>query len=561
MMRRSARNYADVGRWLFRSRFFAVLPTPFANEGAAPTRSAIPPVGPLCATLRRCSSRHPKCTGAEMALCWTGTMQLRRFHAAPEEQNLELDDFMRKKPRLLRNTADYGREMSRLMRDHSYSRIIDLFEEMKTREVAIDVQIYVAVMKAYSRKSNVAMVKRMFQDVVTSGLMPDKFLFTTLIYAYSITGEVDAAFEEFYAMQKDYAIQPDVLVYRTLISVCGSGKDVDRARRTFNELVDKFGGDVRSLNVLLAVYAENVDSATGETYLQECKDLMVLMRSMEIKPEVFTYVPLIKLCGKLGRSKDALRYLNESLSGDVTIVRPSFYFLIRSLADLELTDEELETHIVFCLDRMKQLNVELSYITFVGVIELYEKKGDMSKALGFLKKLCTNDMDGAGRSEKNFGAQLEIVRRLWENGTYSQEEAMTEVSEVVKTMKSLGISLTYRGYKTWLTMCLKASDVERALECWNDFTEGDHWPSIGMTESMIRLLLDHDRVDDAVQVLKVVQKNEQVTPTEGPYEAVLAHCAQKSDTEHAKTVHEYMKEAKVEPNEAIQEHLSALQLV
>ena len=473
---------------------------------------------------------------------------------------------MRKKPPLLRKTADYGREMRRLMHERSYSRVLDLFEEMKSRGVSIDVGIYIAVMKTYSRMNNINMVKGVFDDLVTSGIKPDKYLFNTLIYAYTNTGDVDAAFETFHTMQKDYAIEPDPASYRSLISVCNSRKDANRAKETFDELVEKFGAnDVRSFNVMLEVYAENVDSDTGETYLQECKDLMALMRSKNIRPESFTYVPLIKLYGKLGRLDEALDYLKESVSIDAGPNLTAFDYVFRSLADLEMTDEELETHIVYCLDRMKELKLEPSHIIFEDIVQLFERKGDMSKALEFLSKLSKKDMDGAGRNANNIAAQLEIVQRLWENGAYSQEEAMTKVSEVVITMKSLRVVLTLRGYRIWFAMCLKASDVKFALQCWLDFTGKHDWPSAGMTQSMIRLALDHDQVDYAVQVLKTVryamQRNEEITPTQGPYEAVLAHCAKTSDTEHAKTVHEYMKEAKVKPNDAIQEHLSALQLI
>ena len=566
MMRRSAQNYANVGRWLFRSRFSAVAPTLSANDGVAPTRSVVSPVSRFYPASPRCPSRLLMRFDDKTAFGWTGAMQRRGLHDAPEEHQEVDDDFMRKKRRPRNHTSDYSREMGLLMRDRAYSRVLELFEEMKARDVTIDVGIYMNVMKTYSRMNNLDMVKQVFDEIVAKGLTPSNYIFNTLIYAYASTGEVDAAFEAFHKMQEDYKIKPDPVTYRSLITVCGRGKDVDRAKQIFNETMEKFTvKDVRNYNVMLDVYAENVDSDTGEEYLQECKDLMALMKSRNVRPQSFTYVPLIKLSGKLGRSDEALGYLKESVSSGVMLTLSSFDFVFRSLLFLELTDEELETHITYCFNRMNELKLRATHVTFGGIIDLYEKKGDLTKALKLLKKLPLNDLEGAGRRGENFAAQIEIIQRLWENGTYSQDEALTQVSEVVKTMKSLSIALSYRGYMTWIAMCLKASNVEHALQCWKGFTEEFRWPSAKMTESMIRLALDHDRMDDAMQVLedvkKAVKKDSAVTPTQGPYEAVLAHCAKTSDTEHAKTVHEYMKEAKVEPNEAIQEHLSALQLV
>ena len=487
-------------------------------------------------------------------------MQLRGFHAALEER-VEAEDSMEKKKGKLKTAADYGHAMQRLMRYRSYSRILHLFERMKSNGVTIDVRIYTAVMKVHSRMNNMDMVKRIFDDVIASGLEPNIYLFNTLIHAYTNTGEIDAAFEAFHKMQKDYKILPDPVPYRSLITVCSKGKDVNRARETFDEMNEKFVGHVRGYNTMLEVYAENGDSDTAEAFLEECHDLMATMSEKGIKPQVLTYVPLIKLYAKLGRSKEALGYFKESVGDGAEPTLTSFDTVLRSLADLEITDEEVETHIVYCLNRIKELKLTPVHSIFGGILKLYEGKRGLSKALGFFKKLSEINMKGAGRCGENYAVQLELVQRLWDNGTYSQVEALAKVSEVVESMKTSRIDLSHRGYKIWVTMCFKASDVERALECWSDFKAKHHRPSAEIVEPVIRLLLDQDRVDDAVQVLKDVQNAKKTTPIEGLYEAVLAYCAEKSDTENAKTILEYMKEAEMRPNETIQEHLDTLQLV
>ena len=563
-MRRSARNYADVARWFFRSRFFAVAPSLSANVAVAPAGSAISPAGPLCPSTLRCPSLTQRRVDVKTAMYWTGTMQLRGFHA-PVEEHSPVNDFLPTKSYRLKNTAGYIRAMSSLMRKRSYSRILNLFEEMKTRGINVDGTIYTAVMKAHSRMNNVDMVKRVFDESMTSGIKPEAFLFNTLIFAYANTGEVEAAFEAFHRMQNDHDILPNPVTYRSLIKVCGGGNDVSRARETFNKTIEKFGvKDVRNFNVLFEVYAENADSDTGEAYLQECKDLLASMKSKGIRPQAFTYAPLIKLCGKLGRSDEALAYMKESVGRDAEVTSASFESGFRSLPDLQLTDEELETHVVYCFDRMKELDIKPTHFTFGAIINLYEARGDVSKALEFLMKLSKGSKDIVGLCRENFAAQLKIIQRLWDCGRLSQEEALAKASEVLETMKSLRVSLSNGGYRTWFAMCFKASDVERAIGCWNDLTGRNRHPSAGLIQFMIQLALDHDRVNDAVRVLEFVQKvvrngNENMS-IEDAYEAILAHCAEESDTENAKTVFECMKKAKVKPNEAIQKHLGTLQL-
>ena len=562
-MRRSARNYASVGRWLFRSRFFAVVPTLPDTDGVPPARSAVSPIGSFYPASRRCPSPMPKSVDVKTALCWTGATHLRWFHVVSEKQHPEMDNIMPEKYRLLKRTSDYVREMRQLIRDRSYSRILDLFEDMKSRSIPFDVAVCMLVIKAYLRMNNVDMVKRVLDDIMASRLKLDKReLFNSIIRDCENTGDVDAAFKLYRQMQKDDRILPDSATYRSLINVCRRGKDVNRARKVFNEMVKKVGAKVGGFNAMMEVYVENVDSDTGEAYLRECKYLLSLIKSKKIQLHADTYLYLVKLSGKLGRLDEALGYLKKSVSSDLGPSLATFDSIFRSLVDLEMTEEELETHLVYCLDRMKELKLKPTFVTFRSIMQLYEKKGDVGKALGFLAKLPRKHIHDADSNGEIFAAQLEIVERLWENGTYSQDEALTKLSETVKTMKTLQVLLSYRGYRTWLTMCLKASDVERALECYNDYVTGFRWPSADITQSMIRLVLDHDRVDDAVLVLKkAVQKDKKVTNKKGFYEAVLAYCDAKNDTENAKKVYGCMKEEKVKPNEAIQEHLRALKLI
>ena len=546
MMHRFVQSWASDARRLLHSRFFA----------AAQTRSGVSQVDLLYPSSSRCPPLAQRRVDAKTTMRCAGAMQLRGIHFASDER-LEVEDYMEGIKSHLKTTADYDRAMHRLMTDRFYPCIIDLFEEMKSNGVAIDIRIHMAIIKAYTRMNRLDMAKKVFDDVVTSGMKPDKFVFNTLVNGHKSTGEVDAAFETFRMMQEDYGIVPDLVTYRSLITVCGKGKDVGRAKETFHQTIEKFGTDARSFNTMLEVYAENADSDTGEAYLQECKDLLASMESKGITPNAFTYVHLLRLYAKLGQSDEALDYLKKFFGTDVECNIFSFDFVFRSFMDLELTEKELETHIVRCFDRMQELKLRPSHITFDCIIDIYEAKSDVSKALEFLERLSREHMHGAGRCGENFAAQLKIVQRLWASGMCSQEEALRKSSEVVNMSKSFHVSLPYRAYRTWFAMCLKASDVDRALECWSDTTTGIRWPSSLATESMIRLALDNDRVHDAVRVLK----DKEITPNEGAYEAILAYCAQKSDAENAETVFEYMKEVKVEPNEAIQEHLGALQLV
>ena len=554
MMRRSVRNHASVARWLLHSRFFTVASTFSTNDAVAPTRSAISQVGPFCPTSPRGPSLAQRRVDVNTILCWKGAIQFCRFHAAVADHEEAAHDIERIKRRL-RTTKDYLRAMHRMLRDQSYSQVIYLYEDMQSNKVQIDAAIYTAVMKAYSRMKNHGMVKGMFDQIVAAGVKPDKFLVNTLIFSYYHTSDIEAAFEVFHKMP-EYGIPPDPVTYRSLMIVCGKAKDVARARETFNEMREKLEQiDARSVNAMLDVYAENVDTANGEAYLQECKNLIEMMNSMEIKVGAFIYLTMIKLCSKIGKTDEVVTYLQKCLDDDTPLNLAAFDTIFDSLATLELMDEELETHLLSCFSRMQELDLRPSSVTFKHIMEFYETRGDVSKAFGFFAKL-----EQMGRSADCFSIQLEIIERLLESGAYSREEALTKMASVLDKMKLFGVSLTYSGHLTRFAICRKASDVERAFECWNEYGTGGRVPSVKMAESMVQLTLNHDRVDDAVNLVRFMQKEKEIQPTEGTYEAILAYCAGKSDMKNAKTVLEYMKGAKVQPNEVIRGHIDALQL-
>ena len=558
MMRRFARNHADVTRWLLHSRFFAVASTLSVNDTITPTRSAISRVSPLCPTPSRSPSFTKERTDVKTVRYWSRAMQFRGFHATVAEQR-DPEEVMEAIIRQLKSTDDYARVMRRLSRDQSYSRVVDLYEDMKSCGVEINASAYTALMKAHSRMGNPDKVKSIFEEAVEKGVTPDKWMINTLIYTYSNTGDMEAAFDILHKMP-EYGVQPDSVTYRSLINVCGKGKDVDRARKTFDEMLEKFKWDTRTINSMIEVYAENADSDTGEAYLQESKNLVKMLKSKRLKIDAFTYVHMIKLCSKLGKSDEAMDYFQLALGDDLQLSISSFDIIFQCMADMKLTDEEVENLLVLCIQRMKKLDIRPSYLTFNNIMKLCEARGDVSKAFGLFTKLTEGELADTGRSAECFSVQVKIIERMLDSGAYSREEALIKMDTVLERMKMFGISLMLAGYRARFNICLKTSDVERAFECWNDYAKGNRVPSATMTESMIRLTLDHDRVDDAVKLVKFMQKDKNIPPTEGTYEAIFAYCAEKNDAENAKTVLKFMKEKQVKASKVIQGHVDALEL-
>ncbi len=90
----------------------------------------------------------------------------------------------------------------------------------------------------YLKEGNLPKCKEIFEDVEKSGVQLRPPLFTTMIKACGMCGDVDAADHYFHKMKEGPAF-PNVIVYNTMIDICRKSGDTKKVIQLFGEMEKK----------------------------------------------------------------------------------------------------------------------------------------------------------------------------------------------------------------------------------------------------------------------------------------------------------------------------------
>mmetsp|Transcript_5061 Transcript_5061/g.10262 ORF Transcript_5061/g.10262 Transcript_5061/m.10262 type:complete len:205 (+) Transcript_5061:1864-2478(+) len=88
-------------------------------------------------------------------------------------------------------------------------------------------------------KDNLFRVFLLYSDMRSSGIEPDRVVYNTLIDACALAGDSDRAFQVFASMQVGQ-VRPDVVTYTSLMKACIAQRNMTRAMQVFDAM--KIGG-------------------------------------------------------------------------------------------------------------------------------------------------------------------------------------------------------------------------------------------------------------------------------------------------------------------------------
>ncbi|KQK12722.1 pentatricopeptide repeat-containing protein At2g02980, chloroplastic [Brachypodium distachyon] len=127
--------------------------------------------------------------------------------------------------------------------NHSYGReAISLFEEMKKQGIKPDDVTFLGVLYACSHSGLVSEGLQYFDSMREFGLVPGIKHYGCVADLLARSGQLDRAYE----FIDELPIKPTAILWRTLLSACGSRGDADLGKQVFErilELDDSHGGD------------------------------------------------------------------------------------------------------------------------------------------------------------------------------------------------------------------------------------------------------------------------------------------------------------------------------
>ncbi|CAL0319104.1 unnamed protein product [Lupinus luteus] len=103
----------------------------------------------------------------------------------------------------------------------------DLFKRMDIKSIAS----WNAMMVGLAQHGNAEEALYLFKDMKSRGVMPDRVTFIGVLSACSHSGLVSEAYENFYSMQKDYGIEPEIEHYSCVVDALSRAGRIQEAEQ------------------------------------------------------------------------------------------------------------------------------------------------------------------------------------------------------------------------------------------------------------------------------------------------------------------------------------------
>lgn len=283
-------------------------------------------------------------------------------------------------------------------------------------------------------------------------------------------------------------------------------------------------------------YHELIKELGEQGYLRECDEVLVRMKTQNIRPTVLTFNHLISRSAQWQQTSRAQRYFQdmekENIRPDVRI----YNCLINSYTKNGDLDQAK-----IILDQMKKNRISPTVVTFNtlidGVVRLKQKQSNMSKvdqALSILSSMeehnikpnvrtysslihvyCDNGMPDKGyelllQMRDKHGMIPPYVSFSILVHSYGQEGDLSKAFEILHYMKSAGYMPNVTTLSSLIAACGKHRFLNLAFSLYNDMwmsTNAQDLPNAITCSSLIDSCLKQGEVDRALSVLNDMRQH------------------------------------------------------
>ncbi|KAJ3675448.1 hypothetical protein LUZ60_004490 [Juncus effusus] len=222
-------------------------------------------------------------------------------------------------------------------------------EEMKKYGIKPSVITYSTIVKAYCEQGNFPKVYEMLDLMIEDGCKPNLITYTTIMNSFAKFGRINEAMDIIKRMEND-GCKPDTLFYNSLICIFGKLGDLNEASRIFEIEMEKNGVpySLSTYNTMISIFCYH-----GK--FESAFEILKKLEKLNLKPDLQTFRPLIKLC----LSKIELNYKVRVL-----------------------LDEILEKH-----------NLSLDFDMYTLLIHGLCKKGDFMSGLRVFEEMMSREIN------------------------------------------------------------------------------------------------------------------------------------------------------------------------
>jgi pentatricopeptide repeat protein len=205
------------------------------------------------------------------------------------------------------------------------------------------VYTYGHLLKAYSQTKNVAAAAQAFQEMQAAGIEPNLIVYTSLIQTCINRQEFDTAWQIFNLMKlKSTATAPDVATYSLMIHACAVKGEAERALDLFTDMTVR-----KELVPTEYTYQSIIHAcAVRKDYFGEAWKYARIMQEAGLPITIMVFNVLLQACGVVGeltRARLLLRHMSESGNPDIYPNKFTFQNALRAYSNYHVPKNQKTT--------------------------------------------------------------------------------------------------------------------------------------------------------------------------------------------------------------------------
>merc|ERR1719291_346358 len=215
-----------------------------------------------------------------------------------------------------------------------FALVWEVYEEMKSRKVACSNANFNALFDACARSGQMERATPILEEMKRQGIEANLITWSTMLKGYCQANQLDKAFDVLDHMQGSCGLQPDEVVYNTVLDGCARQGLIERGMSLFRQMeASSTQPSCYTLSVLVKLANRGGD-------LDLCFDLVdTTARKYGMRPNTFVYNNLMQACMQ---HRDAVRGMEvfETMLGQK--VRPdarTYCVMLRGLAGARMVKD------------------------------------------------------------------------------------------------------------------------------------------------------------------------------------------------------------------------------
>jgi pentatricopeptide repeat protein len=193
-------------------------------------------------------------------------------------------------------------------RSGDLSRIPSLLKDIESQGLKMGIVTYSAILKGYCQKNMLDEAFTVFHDMTkTAGLQPDEIMYNSLLDGCARQGLYDRG-TKLYRNMEDSGVRPSNYTLSVLVKMANRGKRLEKAFELCDELSAKY-----SFRLNVHVFANLIQACIQHRDLARGMGVLERMLQEGVRPDVRTYSLLLKACIETRCTSDADGLLRSSM--------------------------------------------------------------------------------------------------------------------------------------------------------------------------------------------------------------------------------------------------------